>query len=69
VAKEVPKITVPALFFAAEGDSGFVDDTRTLYAACAATDKKLEITVGTAHGTNLLDALGTGTVRSFLKTH
>jgi hypothetical protein len=65
----VPHITVPALFIAAEYDSPFVDNARTLYRDCAARDKNLSIEPGSAHGTGLLTDHVSSLIDAFLKAH
>lgn len=51
----VGRLAVPTLFVAAEDDDPFDDDARTLFAASAAREKRLEmIPASDAHGTGLL---------------
>jgi pimeloyl-ACP methyl ester carboxylesterase len=50
----VRRLSVPALFIAAEGDFEFADDARALHAAAGSADKRLEIVPGAEHGVPLL---------------
>ena len=50
----MPRLTVPALFLAAEDDRSFADDARALHAAAASPEKRLIVVPGTAHGVPLL---------------
>jgi dienelactone hydrolase len=50
----VARLFAPTLFAAAEDDDPFDDDARTLFAANAGRDKRLELVAGTAHGSGLL---------------
>ena len=54
----VPKLTVPVLFVAAEGDSGPAEDARNLYSQTLAVDKQLLIVPGGAHGPSYFAAPG-----------
>lgn len=65
----MPRLTVPALFVVGEFDERFVGDARTLYAACAAKDKKLEILPTGNHGTALIDDRVDGQIQAFLTGH
>jgi pimeloyl-ACP methyl ester carboxylesterase len=69
----VPKLTVPVLFMVAEGDGGFADDARELYAQTLAVDKQLLLVPGRAHGTAMLrgaaGAAPRGAVLDFVRAH
>lgn len=63
------RLRVPVLYVAADGDQGgrFAADARRLYAATAATAKRLEIVGGDAHGIAMLrDANVRGLVEQFV---
>jgi alpha-beta hydrolase superfamily lysophospholipase len=66
----VTRLLAPTLLVAAEDDDPFDDDARTLFAALAGRDKRLEVVAGTAHGSGLL---GDPSIRAlfdeFLRTH
>jgi pimeloyl-ACP methyl ester carboxylesterase len=53
-----PRLRVPVLYLAAEGDDNggydFSDDAREMYAATAAADKRLQILPGSQHGVALV---------------
>jgi len=75
-AGAVPKLTVPVLYVAAEDDTSFVDDARTMNAATpASVPHRLKIVPGDDHGLDMLnpDAPEAPTVRqeitTFLRTH
>jgi len=66
----VPGLRSPVLFMAAQGDEGFVDDTRALYRAAGTRDKQLVIRGGAAHGVALLDSAAVRKrVLSFIRRH
>ena len=50
----VRQIEAPVLFLAGKQDTDFARDARTLYGEAAAPDKKLVVTSGYEHGTDLL---------------
>jgi pimeloyl-ACP methyl ester carboxylesterase len=50
----VHRLDIPALFLAAQHDTSFARDARTLYRATKSRDKALVITLGFEHGTDLL---------------
>jgi alpha-beta hydrolase superfamily lysophospholipase len=56
--RTAPRLRVPVLYVAAEGDDNagydFSDDAQAMYAATAAADKRLEILPGRLHGIALL---------------
>lgn len=52
----VRRSTVPTLFVAAAGDGEFALEARDLYGLAVATDKRIEIVPGGAHGAPLLRA-------------
>ena len=64
----VRRLRVPTLFVAAEGDQNgpydFAADARTLHAATATPEKRLELVPGSLHGTFLVS--GSGRVRTLL---
>jgi pimeloyl-ACP methyl ester carboxylesterase len=66
----VTRLFAPTLLVAAEDDDPFGDDARTLFAALAGRDKRLELVAGTAHGSVLL---GDPSIRAlfdeFVRTH
>jgi pimeloyl-ACP methyl ester carboxylesterase len=70
-----PRLRVPVLYLAAEGDDNagfdFSDDAREMHAATAATDKRLEILPGRLHGVALVG--GSPRVKTlieaFLRSH
>jgi predicted dienelactone hydrolase len=66
----VTRLFAPTLLVAAEDDDPFDDDARTLFAALAGRDKRLELVAGTAHGSVLL---GDPSIRAlfdeFVRTH
>jgi pimeloyl-ACP methyl ester carboxylesterase len=69
------RLRVPALYLAAEGDDNagydFSEDARTMHAATASGDKRLEILPGPLHGVGLVggSARARALVESFLKGH
>jgi pimeloyl-ACP methyl ester carboxylesterase len=63
------RLTVPALFLVGELDEPFADDAKTLYAACAAKDKKLELLPTGSHGTGLIDERIGNRILTFLTGH
>jgi pimeloyl-ACP methyl ester carboxylesterase len=65
-ATTAPGLAVPSLFVAAQNDTPFVDDARSLFAAVQRPDKQLEIVPGSAHGTNLLSGPTGAHVRALL---
>lgn len=70
-----PRLRVPVLYLAAEGDDNagydFSKDAEALEAATASTDKRLEILRGSLHGVALVggSAQARALVESFLKGH
>jgi pimeloyl-ACP methyl ester carboxylesterase len=74
-AATAPRLRVPVLYLAAEGDDSagydFSDDAREMHAATAARDRRLEILPGSRHGVDLV--AGSPRVRAlieaFLKRH
>ena len=54
VVEVARRLSVPALFVAAEEDLDFADDARALYEAAATPDKQLAIFPGRAHGAPML---------------
>ena len=73
--RTAPKLRVPVLYLAAEGDDNagydFSEDARAMYAATAAADKRLEVLPGRLHGIALLagSARAKTVVERFLKAH
>lgn len=73
--RSAPKLRVPVLYLAAEGDDNagydFSEDARAMHAATAAADKRLEILPGRLHGIALLAGAprARSLVERFLKTH
>ncbi|MEN3362528.1 MAG: hypothetical protein V7637_6510 [Mycobacteriales bacterium] len=65
----VRTLTVPVLFLVGEQDEPFAGDAKTLYAACPAKDKKLELLPTAAHGTALIDERIDGRIQTFLTRH
>ncbi len=63
------KLAVPVLFLVGEFDEPFIGDAKTLYAACAAKDKKLEILPNRNHGTALIDDRVDRQIQTFLTQH
>jgi hypothetical protein len=63
------KLSVPALFIAAQYDTPFIDNTNHLYAACVTKDKQLSVEPGGDHGVSLLSDHVTGLIEKFLKAH
>jgi dienelactone hydrolase len=64
------KLQVPVLFAAEEEDQPFADDARTLYAAAGATDRRLEVFPGSAHGVGMLaEPAIWGLFTSYLSAH
>jgi len=70
-----PRLRVPVLYLAAEGDDNagydFSKDAETMHAKTASADKRLEVLPGTAHGVGLISvsARAKALVESFLRTH
>jgi len=70
-----PRLRVPVLYLAAEGDDNsgfdFSKDAQAMYARTAAADKRLEVLPGRAHGIGLLSSSvrAKTLVESFLKGH
>jgi pimeloyl-ACP methyl ester carboxylesterase len=66
-------LTAPALFMAGAGDTDFVNDTRSLYAAAATSDKRLRVYPTTAHGVSLLGSgpapRGSLMIQNFIAWH
>ena len=66
-----PRLRVPVLYVAAEGDDNagfdFSEDARALDAATASADKQLEIVDGNLHGIALLGGPVRGVVESWLR--
>jgi pimeloyl-ACP methyl ester carboxylesterase len=64
-----PRLRVPALLLAAEGDTRFADDARSLSAATSAA--QLELLPGAQHGTALVAASpkARGLIEAFLRSH
>jgi pimeloyl-ACP methyl ester carboxylesterase len=58
----VAHIRLPALFMASSSDAGFVDDTRSMFAACSSPRKQLAIEPGAAHGFAMLALPGPNAV-------
>ena len=73
--RTAPRLRVPVLYLAAEGDDNagydFSEDARAMHAATAAADKRLEVLPGRLHGIALLagSARARTVVERFLKTH
>jgi pimeloyl-ACP methyl ester carboxylesterase len=66
----VTRLPAPTFFAASETDDPFVGDARAMYAASAATDKRLEILPGGAHGSGMLrDPAFRGKVEAFIASH
>jgi dienelactone hydrolase len=66
----VTRLPAPTFFAASETDEPFVSDARSLYAASAATDKRLEILPGGVHGSAMLqDAAFRSRVEAFIAAH
>jgi dienelactone hydrolase len=63
------RLAVPVLFLVGEFDEPFIDDAKTLYAACAAKDKKLEILPTGRHGIALIDERIDQQIQAFLTRH
>lgn len=70
-----PRLRVPVLYLAAEADDNagydFSEDARSMYAATAAADKRLQILPGASHGVGLVagSARARTLIESFLKGH
>jgi pimeloyl-ACP methyl ester carboxylesterase len=63
-------LQVPALFTAAVDDDPFDDDARTLFDACASSDKRLEIFPGSRHGApTLRDPQAKALVDAWIAAH
>ena len=60
--KTAPRLRVPVLYLAAEGDDNagfdFSQDAEAMYAATASADKRLEVLPGSLHGIALDGRLG-----------
>lgn len=66
----VARLPVPTFFGASEQDDPFVGDARLLYAASAATEKRLDILPGGAHGSAMLQDPGfRSRVEAFIAAH
>jgi dienelactone hydrolase len=66
----VQRLQAPTFFAASETDEPFVTDARSLYAASAAPDKRLEILPGGAHGSGMLQDAGfRSRVEAFIAAH
>jgi len=66
----VARLRAPTFFAASETDEPFVSDARALYAASAATDKRLEILHGAVHGSAMLqDTAFRSRVEAFIAAH
>ena len=65
------RLQVPALYLAAEQDSGFADEARALYEATASADKAIEILPGGDHGVVLMrtSARARQLLEGFLRPH
>ena len=69
-----PRLSVPVLYVAAEGDDNagydFSEDARAMHAATASVDKRLEIVPGALHGVGLVagSARVKALVEGFLRT-
>ncbi len=62
---DAARITAPKLFIAAEGDSPYVDDARSLFER-ARDPKELQIVGGRRHGTGLIEGAQGDEVRSLI---
>jgi len=73
--KTAPRLTVPVLYLAAEGDDfagyDFSKDAQAMHTATASADKEIEILPGSQHGIVLVQgsARAKSLVEGFLKTH
>ena len=73
--KTAPRLRVPVLYLAAEGDDNagydFSQDAEALHAATASTDKRLDVLPGSLHGIGLIagSARAKAAVEGFLKGH
>ena len=73
--RTAPRLRVPALYLAAEGDDNagydFSKDAEAMHAVTAAADKRLEVLPGTLHGIALMagSARAKAAVEGFLKGH
>ena len=73
--KTAPRLRVPVLYLAADGDDNagydFSQDAQAMHAATAAADKRLEVLPGTLHGIGLIagSARAKSIVEGFLKGH
>ena len=66
-ATAVKTLTVPTLFTVGELDEDFVESTKALYAASPAKDKRLDVVLASAHGTELMNrSIVQKAVRAFL---
>jgi pimeloyl-ACP methyl ester carboxylesterase/acetyl esterase/lipase len=66
----VARLQAPTFFGASQQDDPFVGDARSLYAASAATDKRLDILPGAAHGSAMLQDPGfRSRVAAFIAAH
>jgi pimeloyl-ACP methyl ester carboxylesterase len=63
------KLTAPVLIVAARDDQPYGTDAQTLYDACPAHDKKLDLQAGGLHGRSLLDDPMSAKVEAFLAAH
>jgi len=73
--KSAPRLRVPVLYLAAEGDDNagydFSQDAEAMHAATAAADKRLEVLPGTLHGIALIagSARARTAVETFVRGH
>ncbi len=73
--KTAPRLRVPVLYLAAEGDDNagydFSQDAETMHAATASADKRLEVLPGSLHGIALMagSARAKAAVEGFLSGH
>jgi alpha-beta hydrolase superfamily lysophospholipase len=68
-ALAMPTFTTPVLFMVGETDAPFAEETRKLYEACAAADKRLEVFNNGRHGIALVDANTFDLIRTFIAKH
>ena len=68
-ALAMPTFTTPVLFLVGETDAPFADETRKLYEACAADDKRIEVFNNGRHGIALVDAKTFDLIRDFIARH
>ena len=73
--KTAPRLRVPVLYLATDGDNNagydFSQDAEAMHAATAAADKRLEVLPGTLHGIGLIagSARAKSVVEGFLRGH